>query len=75
MPDSFMTPWAITHQVRLSRKEYWNGVPFSSPGGLPTPEIEPASPAMAGGFFTTEPPGKPSKAKESLRRTIKEGRR
>jgi len=26
---------------------------------LPGPRIEPASPALAGGFFTTEPPGKP----------------
>ena len=29
---------------------------------LPGSEIEPVSPAVAGGFFTTEPPGKPSKA-------------
>ena len=27
---------------------------------LPHPGIEPVSPALAGGFFTTEPPGKPS---------------
>ena len=30
-----------------------------SPGDLPNPGIEPQSPALAGGFFTTEPPGKP----------------
>ena len=30
---------------------------FSS-WGLPDPEIEPAAPALSGGFFTTEPPGK-----------------
>ena len=36
-----------------------NGLPFPSPGHLPDPGIEPASPALAGGFFTTEPPGKP----------------
>ena len=30
-----------------------------SPGDLPDPGIEPTSPAMAGGFFTTEPPGNP----------------
>ena len=29
------------------------------PGDLPNPETEPTSPALAGGFFTTEPPGKP----------------
>ena len=26
---------------------------------LPGPGIEPMSPALAGGFFTAEPPGKP----------------
>ena len=32
---------------------------ISSPGDLPGPGIEPTSPALAGGFSTTEPPGKP----------------
>ena len=41
-------------------QEYWSGLPFSSPGDLPRPETEHLSPALAGGFFTTEPPGKPS---------------
>ena len=40
------------------RQEYWSGFPFPSPGDLPNPGIKPASPALAGGFFTTEPPGK-----------------
>ena len=35
-------------------------MPFPSPGDLPDPRLEPASPALAGRFFTTEPPGKPS---------------
>jgi len=34
-------------------------LPFHSPGELPNPEIEPAPPALAGGFFPSEPPGKP----------------
>ena len=34
-------------------------MPFLIPGDLPDPGIECASPALAGGFFTTEPPGKP----------------
>jgi len=34
-------------------------LPFPSPGDLPDPGIEPTSPALAGGFFTAEPPGKP----------------
>ena len=44
------------------KQEYWSGLPFSTPGDLPTPGIEPASlasPALADGFFTTMPPGKP----------------
>ena len=43
----------------FSRQEYWSELTFPSPGDLPDPEIEPMSPALAGGFFTTEPPGKP----------------
>ena len=41
------------------RQEYWDGLPFPSPGALPDPGMESASPALAGGFFTTEPPEKP----------------
>ena len=39
------------------RQEYWSGLPFPSPGDLPDPGVEPTAPALAGGFFTTEPPG------------------
>jgi len=49
--------------MELSRQEYWSGLPFPPPGDLLNPDIEPtslASPALAGGFFTTVPPGKPS---------------
>ena len=35
------------------------GCHFLLRGGLPNPGIEPMLPALAGGFFTTEPPGKP----------------
>ena len=35
------------------------GLPFPSPGDLPDPGIQPTSPALAGGFFTTESAGKP----------------
>ena len=55
-------PWTAVCQAPQSmgffRQEYWSGLPFPSPGDLPNPGIEPASPALAGGFFTTEPPGK-----------------
>ena len=45
--------------VGFSRQEYWNGLPFPSTGDLPDPGTETTSPALAGRFFTTEPPGKP----------------
>ena len=44
------------------REEYWSGLPFPPPVDLPKPGIAPlslVSAALAGGFFTTEPPGKP----------------
>ena len=48
----FVTPWAVCHQaplsMGLSRQEYWSGLPFSPPGDLPNPGIEPLSPALAG---------------------------
>ena len=59
-PTLFVTPWTIAHQAPLSmgfsRQEYWSGLPCSPPGDLPNPGIKPASSALAGGFFTTEPP-------------------
>ena len=65
MSDSFATPWTVVHQAPLSmefpREECWSGLPFPSPGDLPRPGTEPSSPALAGGFFTTESQGKPSK--------------
>ena len=42
----------------FSRQGYYSGLPFPSPGDLPDPGIKPASTALEGGFFTTEPPGK-----------------
>ena len=56
----FATLWTVAHQtllsMRLSRQEYWSGLPFLSPGDHPDPGIEPMSfisPALAGKFFTT----------------------
>ena len=37
------------------RQEYWSGLPFPSPGDIPHPGIELASPTLAGRFFTAEP--------------------
>ena len=61
-----MTPWTVTCQARVSmgednflpRVEYWNRLPFPSSGDHSDPGIEPASPALAGRSFATEPPGK-----------------
>ena len=60
------TPWTEAHQAPLSmefsRQEYWSGLPFTIPGDLPDPWIEPrslASSTLAGGFFSTDLPGKP----------------
>ena len=41
------------------RKEYWSGLPFASLKELPNPGIKFTTPALAGWFFTTEPPRKP----------------
>ena len=56
----FATLWTAACQtpqsMEFSRQEYWNGLPFPSPGDLPDPGIEPLSlmsPALAGRFFTT----------------------
>ena len=59
----FATPCTVAHQASLSmgfpKQEYWSGLSFSTPGDLPDPGIKSTSPALAGGFFTTEPPGNP----------------
>ena len=47
--------------MEFSRQEYWSGLPFPTPADLPDPGTEPtspASPALAGRFFTTVPPEK-----------------
>ena len=62
----FETPRIVAHQAPLSlgfpRLEYWNELPVPPPGDFPNPGIVPASLvslALAVGFFTTVPPGKP----------------
>ena len=56
----FATLWTVARKasqsMEFSRQEYWNGLPFPSPGNLPDPGIKPlslTSPALAGRFFTT----------------------
>ena len=60
------TPWTVACQAPLSM-EFFQArilelVAFPTPGDLPDPGMKPAPPvssALAGGFFTTAPPGKP----------------
>ena len=63
MSESFETLWTVAHQASLSmaftRQEYWSGLLLPSPENHPDPGIEPPSPALAGTFITTEPPGTP----------------
>ena len=61
-PTRLLCPWGF------SRQEYWSELPCPPPGDLPNPKIEPRFPTLQvdslltetpGGFFSTEPPGKP----------------
>ena len=46
----FATPRTVACQsplsMKFSRKEYWSGLPFPSPGDLPDPGIGPGYPAL-----------------------------
>ena len=68
------TPRTVARHAPLSmgifRQEYWSGLPFPPPGDLSGPGIEPASPALAGRFFTTVPPGKPPISAQVLIKTL-----
>ena len=64
--NSFGTPWTIVHQAPLSmefpRQEYWSALSFPTPGDLPDlgiKPVSPASPGLAGIFFTSVRPGRP----------------
>ena len=56
----FATPWTVARPAPPPM-----GFPGTStgvlplPGDLPDPESDSTSPALTGGFFITEPPGKP----------------
>ena len=57
----FATPRTVAYQASqsmgFSRQDYWNGLPFLSPGDLPNPGTEPESPALEADALLTEPPG------------------
>ena len=54
--------WTVAHKASLamyfSRQEYWNGLPFPSPGDLPNPRIKPRYPAFQADSLPSEPPGR-----------------
>ena len=59
----FATLWTVVHQASpsmgFSRQEYWNRLPFPSPGDLPNPGSKPGSPALQADALPSEPLGKP----------------
>ena len=61
--DTFAAPWTAALQAPLSigspRQGFWSGLLRPPPGVLTNSGMEPASPSLAGKFFTAEPPGKP----------------
>ena len=57
-------PGSFVHGI--PRQEYWNGLPFSSPGDLPDPEIGSVPPALqAESVPLSQPPGKPKEERIS----------
>ena len=60
----FATPWTVAHHAplskELSRQEYWSWLPFSSPGHIPNPDIEPGFLTVQADSLPSAPPGKPN---------------
>ena len=72
----FVTPWTVAYQappsMGFSRQEYWNGLPFPSPGDLPNPMIKSRSPHCRQTLLTSEPPGETHQRADRLKTTITE---
>ena len=55
-------PWTVAYQAppskEFSKHQYWSGLPFPSPKGLPNPGIKPRSPTLQADALPSEPPGK-----------------
>ena len=64
MSDSFGTLWTVACQAPLSigfpRQDYWSGLLFPSPGGLPDPGMKPMSPAWQADSIPVGPLKPPS---------------
>ena len=59
VPLLFVTTWTVAYQappsMGFSSQEYWNGLPFPSPGDLLNPGIEPRSPTLQADTLPSEP--------------------
>ena len=66
----FATPWTVACQsplsMEFSKREYWTGLPFPSPGDLPNPGLKPRSPALQADSLPSEPPGRASVGMSSV---------
>ena len=62
--DSFVISWTVVRQAPLSmefpRQEYWSGLAFPSPRGLPNTGIKPRSPVLQADSLPSESQGSPS---------------
>ena len=69
----FETPWTVAPQAPLSmgfsRQEHWSGLPVPSPGGLPDPGTERASPALKADSFLLSHLGAPISSTQVLHST------
>ena len=54
--------------TRFSRQEYWSGLPFPSPGDLPSPGIKPGSPVLQADSLPSEPQRSPRGASKLIAR-------
>ena len=70
-----VTPWTVAHEAPLSmglpRQEYWSGLSFPSPGDLPDPGIETASPALQADSLLLSHQGNPKKRKNYFQIPLK----
>ena len=69
------TPWTEVHQapplsLEFSRQEYWSELPFSSPGHLSDPGIDPRFQALKADSLLSEPPGMPLNGEDPLEKGI-----
>ena len=68
-------PWPGSPlSIGFPRQEYWSGLSLPSSGDVLNQGIKSLSPALAGGFFTTQPPGKPSTLQRKKKKTTKPSR-